>query len=108
MISGFRNEANEKCVLLGLQRSKNPKSLNPLPLKMRKTGCPETSVRNYHYSLRNNQEQRKFSSTIIHDPCRKTSHHTYSKTAVYYGNSIHQHVTELHVSAFFQLSPERY
>jgi len=28
---------------------------NPWPLKM---GCPETSVRNYHYSLRNNPEER--------------------------------------------------
>ena len=26
------------------------------PLKMRPVGCPETSVRNYHYSLRNNSE----------------------------------------------------
>ena len=25
---------------------------------MRPTGCPETSVRNYHYSLRNNPEER--------------------------------------------------
>ena len=26
-------------------------------------GCPETSVKNYHHSLRNNPEKRKFSST---------------------------------------------
>jgi hypothetical protein len=24
------------------------------------TGCPKTSVRNYHYSLRNNPEERNF------------------------------------------------
>jgi hypothetical protein len=27
------------------------------PLKMELTGCPETSVRNYHYLLRNNPEE---------------------------------------------------
>jgi len=27
-------------------------------LKMGSTHCPETSVRNYHYSLRNNQDER--------------------------------------------------
>jgi hypothetical protein len=27
---------------------------------MEPTGCPETSVRNYHYSLRNNPEERSF------------------------------------------------
>jgi hypothetical protein len=30
------------------------------PLNMGPTGCPETSVRNYHYPLCNNQEGRKF------------------------------------------------
>jgi hypothetical protein len=44
----------------GLLRSKNPKSLNPLPLTMVPTGCPETSLINYHYSLRNNPEQRSY------------------------------------------------
>ena len=28
------------------------------PLKMGPIGCPETSVRNYHYSLRNSPEER--------------------------------------------------
>jgi hypothetical protein len=28
------------------------------PLKMGPISCPETSVRNYHYSLRNNSEER--------------------------------------------------
>ena len=27
-------------------------------MKIGPTGCPETSVRNYHYSLRNNPEER--------------------------------------------------
>jgi hypothetical protein len=30
------------------------------PLKMGPTGCPETSVRNYHYTLCNNPEERNF------------------------------------------------
>jgi len=29
-----------------------------LNLKMGPTGCPEISVRNYHYSVRNNPEER--------------------------------------------------
>jgi len=29
-----------------------------LTLKLESIGCPETSVRNYHYSLRNNPEDR--------------------------------------------------
>jgi hypothetical protein len=29
-----------------------------LPLKIGPIGCPETSVRNYHYSLRNNSAER--------------------------------------------------
>ena len=32
--------------------------LDSRPLKMELIGCPETSVSNYHYSLRNNSEKR--------------------------------------------------
>jgi len=38
--------------------------LDSLPLKMGPTGCPETSVRSCHYSLRNNPEER--SSHMLH------------------------------------------
>jgi hypothetical protein len=34
------------------------------PVKMGPISCPETSVRNYHYSLRNNPEER--SSQLLH------------------------------------------
>jgi len=34
--------------------------LDSWPLKMGTTGCPETSVRNYHHLLRNNPEERSF------------------------------------------------
>jgi len=32
--------------------------LDSIPLKMGPIGCPETSVKNYHYMLRNNPEER--------------------------------------------------
>ena len=58
MMAGFRREANENCVLLGYYAARIPKSLNLSPLTMVPIGCPETSVRNDNYSLRNNPEQR--------------------------------------------------
>ena len=39
-------------------RVKNPKKLDSWLLNMGTKGCPETSVRNYHYWLRNNAEVR--------------------------------------------------
>jgi hypothetical protein len=38
---------------------KNPKGL-PVPREWDLVGCPETSVRNFHYSLCNNPEERSF------------------------------------------------
>ena len=68
VISGFRREVDENCALLG---SYATSSGNFLPTfrhrlsipfsgvkKTEPLGCPETSVRNYHYSLRNNPEER--------------------------------------------------
>ena len=37
------------------------------PLEMGPIGCPETSVRNYHYSLRNNPEERSFYTNTVSD-----------------------------------------
>jgi hypothetical protein len=37
------------------------------PFKMGQTGCPETSVRNYYYSLRNNAEERSSHDTFTCD-----------------------------------------
>ena len=79
MISGFRRDVNENCALLGYctassgnflptfrdnssfpsTGSKNPKSLKN-PLEMGPIGCPETSVRNYHYLLHNNPVERNW------------------------------------------------
>jgi hypothetical protein len=56
VISGFRREVDENCDLLGYYAS----SSNSLPI-----GCPETSVRNYHYSLHNNPEERSSRVDIL-------------------------------------------
>jgi hypothetical protein len=62
VISGFRREVDEKCVLL-LYYTASGGNLLPAqpscPLKMGPIGCLETSVRNYHYLLRNNPEERR-------------------------------------------------
>jgi hypothetical protein len=47
VVSGFRRKVNDNCALLGQPIS------------------PETSVRNYHYSLHNSPEERCFQFTII-------------------------------------------
>jgi len=77
VISGFLGALNVNCVLLGCYAASN---VNFLPMfrdnlsvpssrvapilkgsmKMGPTGCPATSVRNYHFSLRNNPEERSF------------------------------------------------
>jgi hypothetical protein len=36
------------------------------PSKMRPIGCPETSVRNYQYTIRNNSEERRPQHSIFH------------------------------------------
>jgi len=41
-----------------LQTFRENLSVPPAGVKMRPIGCPEMSVRNYHYSLRNNSEER--------------------------------------------------
>ena len=61
MISGFRREADTNCVLLGYCTASNGNSLPTFRDKISvPTGCPEMSVRNYHYSLWNNPEERTF------------------------------------------------
>jgi len=59
--------AGENCYLLGcyaasssnlLPTFRDNQSVRSLePLKMGTIGCPELSVRNYHYTLRNNPEE---------------------------------------------------
>jgi hypothetical protein len=69
VVSGFRREADDKCLLLGYYAAS---SGNSLPKRrggtdslyrnvgMGPTGCTETSVMDCHYSLRNNPEDRSF------------------------------------------------
>jgi hypothetical protein len=82
MISGFRREVDENCSLLGYYAQSNgnfyPTFMDNLSvpsstLKMGPIGCPEKSVRNYHYSVSNNPEEHNSnmymhlaSSEIIH------------------------------------------
>jgi len=70
IMHGFRlprvaREEDENCVLLGYYAASSGNSLPTFrtnlsapALKMGAMGCPETSVRNYHYWLRNNPEER--------------------------------------------------
>jgi len=65
MISGFCGEVDENCVLLDcyetssgsyLPTFRDNLSVPSSGSKMGPIGCPGKSVRNYHYSLRNNPE----------------------------------------------------
>jgi hypothetical protein len=92
MISSFRRNAGEVCALVGYSAAQNGNYLTTFPNNRsvpssminkcnKRTvpiGCPETSVRNYHYSLRNIPEQRKSSHFVwlfvchIYDSLRDT------------------------------------
>jgi len=50
VISGFCRAADENCPLLDYYAASSGNFLQ--------IGCPETSVRNYHYSLPNSPEER--------------------------------------------------
>jgi len=51
-------------------------------LKMGLIGCPETSVRKYHYSLRNNPEERN--SQLLHGGSLKSTKQTSKQTHTRY------------------------
>jgi len=57
---------DENCILLGYYAASSGNAYltfrnNPMrSLQMGQIGCPETSVRNYHYPLRNNPEERSY------------------------------------------------
>ena len=60
VISGFRRKVDENSAFLGYCVACSGKSLPTIrdrPLKMEPIGCPETSVRNCHYTLRNSPEE---------------------------------------------------
>jgi len=75
VISDFRRHADENCALLGQYAANNGNYLPTFRDNLsvpsskvknpgRPTSCPQTSVRNYHYSLRNNSEERS-SQTVF-------------------------------------------
>ena len=73
-ISGFIREVDENCALPGYYAACSGNSLSTFrdnigseisaPLKTGLIGCPGTSVRNYHYTLRNSLEERSFQSGV--------------------------------------------
>ena len=73
VISGFHRELDYNCALLGCYAAGRVNlptlretTFRPYPqgssLTTELIGCPETSVRNYQYSLRKNPEERSFLS----------------------------------------------
>jgi hypothetical protein len=73
LISGFRREVDENCNLLGYYAPSSGNFLQTFQgtfrshlkgsriiasMKMGPIGRPETSLRNYHYLLHNNPEER--------------------------------------------------
>jgi len=56
-LQGGENK-NKNIVNMSLNYFTALNAMDFLPLKKGPTGCPETSVRNYHYWLRNNPEAR--------------------------------------------------
>jgi hypothetical protein len=67
VFSGFCRKVDENCALLSyyaassgnfLPTFQDNLSVSSWPLQMGPIGFPEKSVRNYHYSLRNNPEER--------------------------------------------------
>jgi hypothetical protein len=80
MISGFRHEVAENCVLLGYYAASGGnlptfrhnigsifrgQSHKCRTLKMGPIGCPEISVRSHHYCLRNNPEERSSEGNLL-------------------------------------------
>jgi hypothetical protein len=76
VIPGFRREVDEICAVLSYYADSSGNFLpmfrdnrshlqgSGIQLKMGTVGCPETSVRNYHYSLRNKSEERSSHEAI--------------------------------------------
>jgi hypothetical protein len=62
MVSSFCRGVGDNCVLLGCYSASSGNFLPAFPINLSATCsvCPETSVINYHYSLRNNPEERSY------------------------------------------------
>ena len=58
VISGFRREVAENCALLGYYAASSDNFLPTFRENLSVSSSGFKSVRNYHYSLRNNPEKR--------------------------------------------------
>jgi len=74
---GFRREVDENCATLGYQAACNS---NLPTFREKPTGCTETSVSNYHYTMRNSPEERSTHTIVLHTRAPKHDHdHGYHK-----------------------------
>ena len=79
VISSFRHDVNEICALLGCYTAYHAKYLPTFrddpsvpssafwlywPLQIGSIGCPQTSLRIYHWTLRNNPEECIYRDTV--------------------------------------------
>jgi len=76
MILGLCRDVDDICALLGyfaacsgnflatFRDNIGPMSRVP-PFEMGQIGCPETSVTNYHYTLRNIPEERRYQTNLL-------------------------------------------
>jgi hypothetical protein len=76
MISGYSREIDDNCTLLGFYAASSSNFLltfrdNLSVPQMGRIGCPETSLINYHYLLRNNAEERI--SLLVWNKCMDPS-----------------------------------
>jgi hypothetical protein len=87
--SGCRRDADETCTLLGYYAASScnplptfrdnlsvPSSMASCPLKMQYTRCAETSVKDYHSTLRNIAEECRSQTSSHYSSPRCLSHHT--------------------------------
>jgi hypothetical protein len=86
VISGFRSDVDDICDLLGCYAASSGNHLptfrdnvsvkssrvkkTSCPFKMGPINCPETSVKNYHSTLRNVSEERRSQGMILIIRCR--------------------------------------
>jgi hypothetical protein len=69
VISGFRREVDETCALLCYYAAYSGNFIPTFrdnPFKMGLICCPETWVRNYPQTLRNNPEERRYNTWLLH------------------------------------------
>jgi hypothetical protein len=70
-------------------------------------GCPETSVRNCHYSVRNNPQERSSRKVLLfHSYCRVSGHGTLCSGTVSYFEVFHS--AHFHILAISSTAPTKF